>query len=113
MLSVIGGLARSALRRAMISVLALSAVSSVARLAWGVPCGRPDLLEAIPPNGATDVPLNATPSARYAQTAEYLNEEVTLEQIGTGTVAVTTSFNRNESTLTVTPAATLEPQSDY
>src|SRR5689334_3151524 len=55
-----------------------------AKTAFADPCGHPDLLEAFPPDGAGDVPLNARLSARYASTAEYVDEEVTLEHVGIG-----------------------------
>jgi hypothetical protein len=41
-------------------------------------CTPPDLLEAIPPDGAT-ISVNASLFAHYASTAEYVNEEVTLK----------------------------------
>src|SRR5262249_10471849 len=44
--------------------------------------GKPDLLETYPAHHATNVPTNATLTAHYSSTAEYLEEEVTLEHVG-------------------------------
>jgi hypothetical protein len=78
-----------------------------------VPCGRPDFLEAIPPDEATEVPLNATLSALYTSSAQYLDEPVTLEQVGGETLTLTATFNQNEGILTVTPPAPLQSQAQY
>ena len=40
--------------------------------------GVPDLVDMVPPDGATDVPLNATLGAHYTASADYLGEDVVL-----------------------------------
>lgn len=46
--------------------------------AHAAPCGVPDLVDMVPPDGATAVPLNATLSAHYMASADYLGEDVVL-----------------------------------
>ncbi len=84
-----------------------------AHFARAAPCGRPDLLETTPPNGATDVPINAGLSARYAPSAEYLNEAVTFEHVGVGEETATATFDVNEGLLTIQPAAPLVALDPY
>jgi hypothetical protein len=80
-------------------------------------CAPPDLLEVIPPDGAT-IPANASVFAHYASTAEYVNEDVTLDtpegtsEIFTG-VSVDpmhpspVSFDATQGLLTFAPAGAL------
>ncbi len=65
-------------RRAML-LLATAGALFVSMAAQAAPCGKPDLLDALPPDGADGVPTDATPSAIYAHTADYLGEDVPLE----------------------------------
>jgi hypothetical protein len=91
---------------AAIVLLAPSAVSAA-------PCGRPDLIETIPKDGATDVPTNAQLSARYAPSAEYVQEEVPFEHVGVGPETATIQFNANEGLLTLAPTAPLVATESY
>ena len=77
------------------------------------PCGRPDLIETFPLDGAIGIPVNASLSARYAQSAEYLEEEVTLEHVGVGAEMATVNFNANEGILSLTPSAPLAANEPY
>jgi hypothetical protein len=83
------------------------------RFAFADTCGRPDLLETIPADGSTGVPLNATLSARYAASAQYVEEMVTLEHVGVGPEAATAHFDSNEGLLTLTPKAPLVALAPY
>ena len=81
--------------------------------AAAAPCGRPDLLETFPADGATDVPVNVRLSARYAATAEYVNEEVTLEHVGFETEAPRVTFDSTEGRLSFEPSLPLVPGDSY
>ena len=67
------------------------------------PCNRPDLLAAMPPDDAIDVPTNVWLQAVYATRAEYLDEEILLTEVGGETRSLRGSFNAPEGLLTVTP----------
>jgi len=81
--------------------------------AAAAPCGAPDLLEAFPADKATDVPTNATLSAHYASTADYRDENVTLEHVGAGTDTLTGTFDSAEGLLAVSPKEPLVPGDRY
>lgn len=81
--------------------------------AQAAPCNRPDLLEAIPPDGAKAVPINATLFARYTPSAEYLGEEVVLEHVGVGEAIVQATFDATEGMLKVTPEPALTAGDEY
>lgn len=91
-------------------VLALASEAAVARAG---DCGRPDLLETMPPDGASAVPTDARLHARYAPTAEYLGEEVVLEHVGVDERAVEPTFDVNEGMLVVSPPEPLVPGDEY
>ncbi|HKQ70045.1 MAG TPA: hypothetical protein VJT73_11935 [Polyangiaceae bacterium] len=91
----------------------LLAAALFAKRAGAAPCGRPDLLESFPRDGALAVPTNATLSAHYAQSAEYLNEPIALEHVGVGEVRVNATFNANEGLLSAVPAAPLVAGASY
>jgi hypothetical protein len=97
-------------RRALIAAAAISAWASVAT---ADPCVRPDLLETLPPDGATGVPTNARLAAHYAATAEYLGEPVPLEHVGVGVVPAPATFDASEGLLTIEPADPLVPGDSY
>ena len=81
--------------------------------AAAAPCGRPDLLETFPADGATDVPVNVRLSARYAATAEYVNEEVTFEHVGFDTEAPRVTFDSTEGWLSFEPPTSLVAGDSY
>jgi hypothetical protein len=97
-------------RRAVVLGAAAVAIATSAR---ATPCIRPDLIETIPPDGATEVPLNARLAARYAPSAEYLNEPIALDQVGVGAQSSQATFNPNEGLLTIAPDAPLAPGAAY
>lgn len=97
------------------------AVAAAAALAAGLapagaraaPCGRSDLVEAVPPDGATGVAINAAPEARYASTAEYLGEPVKLVRVGGETKELVAEFEPNEARLQIKPPDPFEPGASY
>ncbi|HMI85596.1 MAG TPA: hypothetical protein VK550_15975 [Polyangiaceae bacterium] len=95
----------------------LLVASSVALMATNAsaaaPCGRPDLLETFPADGATDVPVNARLSAHYAATAEYVDEEITLEHVGFATERPRAVFDVGEGFLFFQPSESLVPGDSY
>ena len=97
---------RQVLLTAALSLLVINAAAAA-------PCGRPDLLETFPADGATDVPVNVRLSARYAATAEYVNEEVTLEHVGFETEAPRVTFDPTEGRLSFEPSLPLVPGDSY
>lgn len=77
-------------------------------------CGKPDLVDMVPPDGATGVPLNATLAAHYTAAAEYLGEDVVLERLPSGPESVLpASWDATEQLLSVTPPAPLDAGGQY
>jgi hypothetical protein len=98
-------------------------------------CTDPDLIETIPADNATGIPLNASLFARYEANAQYDGEAVTMEMTDdappdagalvdagtapdggalTGTpVAVAVSFDSAEGLLQVTPQSSLTPGASF
>jgi MYXO-CTERM domain-containing protein len=81
--------------------------------AAAAPCNKPDLRDAMPPDGANTVPTNATLSARYATNATYLDEEVIFEHVGVGEEAVSPSYNEAEGILKFVPDPPLVAGDSY
>ncbi len=81
--------------------------------ARAAPCGKPDLLYALPPDKAENVPTDATPSAIYSLTADYLGEDVTLTQADGTEVPIQVSFDSAEAILTMKPDAPLAAGQTY
>lgn len=78
-------------------------------------CADPDLLVAFPDDGAVDVPTDATLSARYAASAEYLDEEVLFGRAGDGGALdpVPVAFDPAEVRLSIELPGGLEPETTY
>jgi len=95
------------------SLAAVAFCLMVRNAAAAAPCGRPDLLETFPADGATDVPVNARLSAHYAATAEYVDEEITFERVGGATEAPRPTFDASEGLLAFQPSASLVPGDSY
>src|SRR5262249_40498477 len=66
-----------------------------------------------PADGATGVPTNATLMAKYAATAEYQGEDVTLDHGGNGASKVPATFDDTEGELRITPPDPLVPGDTY
>ncbi len=94
-------------------MLALAGALCVCVPAWAAPCGKPDLLYALPPDNAENVPTDATPSAIYAHTADYLGEDVSLERADGSQVPAKVDFDSAEGILTLAPDAPLQPGGKY
>jgi MYXO-CTERM domain-containing protein len=78
---------RRAWRGLVVGIVLVTAAARPARAA----CTPPDLLEAVPPDGAA-ISANAALFAHYASTAEYVNEDVTLKTpAGTSEIFTATS----------------------
>jgi len=94
--------------------LALAAVAvTAAPAARAAQCGKPDLVDMVPPDGATGVPLNAALGAHYAASAEYLGEAVVLVHPDMSTESLGANWDPTEQFLSVTPGAPLEPGGSY
>lgn len=92
-------------RRALPVALALAAWALTQKpgVADAQTCERPDFLEAIPPDGATDVPPNARLFARYRTSAEYRDEDIELAHVGGETTLLGGEYSPSEGLLSVTP----------
>jgi hypothetical protein len=87
-------------RRGQFEWLLVGACLAAASVAHAENCARPDLEAAFPDDGASDVPLNATLSAVYGESADYLGEPVTLSSQGMDT-SVGARFDPAERRLVV------------
>jgi len=89
-------------------------VAAAAPAVRAAQCGKPDLVDMVPPDQATGVPLNATLGAHYTAAAEYLGEEVVLvHHPDLSEESLAASWDPTEQLLSVTPAAGLAPASTY
>lgn len=99
---------------ALLALLASTLSSSVAA---AEPCNRPDLKDTMPPNAALGVPTNAALHARYATSAEYLDEEIVLERVATGESETFSgsqvSWVSVEGVLSITPSTPLASSELY
>lgn len=77
------------------------------------PCERPDLLDAVPVEGATGIATDARLEARYPKTATYLGEPVRLTRAGEEGVDLEAEFDPVEGSLTVRPPAPLSAGQRY
>jgi len=75
-------------------------------------CGKPDLLDTVPADMAVNVPPNASLSAHYASSAEYLGEDVIVTPPAGDDAAVQVEFDSTQGLLTWKPAQDLPP-GDY
>lgn len=71
------------------------------------PCGRPDVDVTFPPNGATDVPVNAKLSAHYGSPALYLDEPVSLVDDSGAAIDIAVHYDEAQSLLYAEPGAPL------
>lgn len=78
-------------------------------------CGKPDLLEAYPDvsEDPPTIPRNAVLTAHYAPTAQYLGEDVTLEEEGMDPVLPDVTFDETQGLLRATPPAPLTAGAHY
>jgi hypothetical protein len=80
-----------------------------AQAARAAPCHAPDLVSALPPEGATGVPTNATLFAAYTASADYAGEEVLLIAGAGDPRPVPASFDRAQGLLSIVPPDGLAP----
>jgi hypothetical protein len=112
--------------RALVTGLSVAAAATgllASRDACADSCDHPDLIETIPDDLATGVPVNASLFAHYATNAQYVNEKVTLEQttgagddagvVAGSVVPITVTFDQAEGLLQATPMAPLMPDTTY
>jgi hypothetical protein len=83
------------------------------RIARAQDCAPPDLRVAVPRDGATGVPLDATFRARYAPTAEYRGEPVLLSEEGGAAREVPAFYEIADTALVATPDVPLLPATSY
>jgi hypothetical protein len=76
-------------------------------------CGKPDLVDMVPPDGATDVPRDATLGAHYAASAEYLGEEVVLVHPDGSEQLLDATWEPTEQLLSAMPTAAMTANSSY
>ena len=100
---------RSALAAATVALGAVAAAPA----ARADSCGKPDLVDMVPPDGATGVPLNARLGAHYAAAAEYLGEDVVLVHPDGSEQLLDATWDATEQLLQVTPTARLDGSSMY
>ena len=102
---------------ALAAPLVLAAVVALAPPARATTtCGRPELLEAIPPDGADGVPSNASFFAHFDASAEYANEDVIFTPAGGVDEAFTANdpsqavkWDGTQGLLSFTPPSALPP----
>lgn len=91
----------------------IAAAATAAPAARAGQCGKPDLVDMVPPDMATGVSLNARLGAHYAASADYLGEEVVLVHPDTNEESLAATWDPSETLLSVTPTAPLEPSAAY
>jgi hypothetical protein len=90
-----------------------AAVSLFPLRALAQTCGLPDLLSAVPPDGATGVPSGAPLHAFYAASALYQDEPILLDLPDGTEQALIGEFDPAEGRLTLVPPEPLAPLSSY
>ena len=93
--------------------LVLVAAGLLPAPAHGQTCGAPDLLSAVPPDGAALVPVGAPLHAFYAAAAIYQNEPILLDLPDGTAQALVGVFDPAEGRLTVTPPDPLSALASY
>jgi MYXO-CTERM domain-containing protein len=93
--------------------LAVCLLLAAARSAAAAPCNAPELVATFPPEGASGVTTDATLSAAYASSADYLGEEVLLIPDGGEPRPVPASYDQAEALLTIKPPDGLMPGLAY
>jgi hypothetical protein len=68
-------------------------------------CGKPDLVDMVPPDEATGVPRNAKLGAHYATSAEYLGEDVVLVHPDGSEQLLDATWDPTEQLLSVVPSS--------
>jgi MYXO-CTERM domain-containing protein len=101
------------LRQAIIAAALAAGAFAAAPAARAEPCGKPDLVDMVPPDGAVAVPPNATLAAHYTSAADYLGEEVVLVRPDMSEQVLPAIWDATEQRLSATPPQPLEPATIY
>ena len=101
------------MRQAIVAAALAAGVFLAAPAARAEPCGKPDLVDMVPPDGAVDVPPNATLAAHYTSAADYLGEEVVLVRPDMSEQLLPAIWDATEQRLSATPPQPLEPGTIY
>ena len=102
-----------ALRTTTFAVV-LASVAFAAAAPARAQCGKPDLEDMVPPDGAAGVPRNATLGAHYAASAEYLGEDVVLVHPDGSLQLLDATWDATEQFLSVDPSSSaLTADSSY
>ena len=102
------------MKRALAALALATAAAASAPAARAQDCGKPDLVDMVPPDMAAGVPLNAVLGAHYTASADYLGEEVVLVRRWDGGQSILpATWDPTEQLLSATPLAPLEPNRDY
>ena len=99
--------------RATLAAALVAVATAPPGAARGASCGKPDLVDMVPPDGASGVPLNARLGAHYAAAAQYLGEDVVLVHPDASEELLAATWDPTEQLLQVTPTAPLLPSSSY
>jgi len=99
--------------RAVMKTLLAAVAVLIPAAATGQTCGAPDLLTAVPPDGAVLVPVDAPLHAFYAAAAIYQDEPIVLDLPDGTQQALVGAFDLAEGNLTLTPPDALAPLSTY
>ena len=98
----------------LLAGVACAAIVVAPARAHAAPCGVPDLVDMVPPDGAMGVPLNAKLGAHYMASADYLGEVVVLVHPDRPEPQMLkASFDPTEGLLSITPTEPLVPGGAY
>lgn len=101
------------MRQAIIAAALAAGAFAAPPAARAEPCGKPDLVDMVPPDGAVAVPPNATLAAHYTSAADYLGEEVVLVRPDMSEQVLPAIWDATEQRLSATPPQPLEPATIY
>ncbi len=101
------------MKRAIAALSLAAGAAAATPAAHAQECGKPDLVDMVPPDMATGVPLNATLGAHYTAATEYLGEEVVLVRPDGSEVVLPATWDATEQLLSATPAQPLDPNINY
>ena len=104
---------RVRLRQAIVAAALAAGAFAAAPAARAAPCGKPDLVDMVPPDGAVAVPPNATLAAHYTSAADYLGEEVVLVRPDMSEQVLPAIWDATEQRLSATPPQPLDPGTIY
>ena len=101
------------MRQSIVAAALAAGAFAAVPAARAEPCGKPDLVDMVPPDGAVDVPPNATLAAHYTSAADYLGEEVVLVRPDMSEQVLPAMWDATEQRLSATPPQPLEPGTTY